>query len=63
MSKKISEEKIQEEYKAIEILAEELEIKESILIGIMIMKNWKKAKELTKSELENAVQEFMNKKI
>lgn len=56
---KLSEEK--QELKSIEVLAKELEIRETILAGIMTMKGWRKGKMLTKEELEEALLKFLNK--
>lgn len=56
---KLSEEK--QGLKSIEVLAKELEIRETILAGIMTMKGWRKGKMLTKEELEEALLKFLNK--
>ena len=56
---KLSEQK--QELKSIEVLAKELEIRETILAGIMTMKGWRKVKMLTKEELEEALLKFLNK--
>lgn len=56
---KLSEQK--QELKSIEVLAKELEIRETILAGIMTMKGWRKGKMLTKEELEEALLKFLNK--
>ena len=50
-----------EELKDIDILASELNIRDTILAGIMTMKNWRKGKMLTKSDLEDALLKFLNK--
>lgn len=70
MSKNYSEvsqekpkEELKEELKPIEVLAEELEIKETILAGIMTMKNWRKGKMLTKVDLEDTLLKFLNKTV
>nr|WP_317357899.1 hypothetical protein [uncultured Tyzzerella sp.] len=62
-SETVSQEKPKEELKPIEVLAEELEIKETILAGIMTMKNWRKGKMLTKADLEDALLKFLNKTV
>lgn len=62
MSKKTAEE-VKEELKAIEEVAKELEVKDSILAGVMALKNWKNGKMVTKKEFENSLLEFLNKSI
>ena len=66
-SETVSQEKpkedLKEELKPIEILAKELEIKETMLAGIMTMKNWRKGKMLTKLDLEDALLKFLNKPV
>lgn len=52
-----------EELKDIDILASELNIRDTILAGIMTMKNWRKGKMLTKSDLEDALLKFLNKTV
>ena len=51
------------ELKDIDILASELNIRDTILAGIMTMKNWRKGKMLTKSDLEDALLKFLNKTV
>lgn len=66
MSKKNTEAVSKEENKElkdIEILAKELNIRETILAGVMTMKGWRKGKLLTKEELEEAFLKFLNKTI
>lgn len=62
MSKKTAEE-VKEELKAIEEVAKELEVKDSILAGVMALKNWKNGKMVTKKEFGNSLLEFLNKSI
>lgn len=52
-----------EELKDIDILASELNIRDTILAGIMTMKNWRKGKMLTKSDLEDVLLKFLNKTV
>lgn len=63
VSQEKQKENLKEELKPIEVLAEELKIKETILVGIMTMKNWRKGKMLTKSDLEDALLKFLNKTV
>lgn len=63
VSQEKTKEDLKEELKPIEVLSEELEIKETILAGIMTMKNWRKGKMLTKSDLEDALLKFLNKTV
>lgn len=63
VSQEKTKEDLKEELKPIEVLAEELEIKETMLAGIMTMKNWRKGKMLTKSDLEDALLKFLNKPV
>ncbi|WP_250278790.1 hypothetical protein [[Clostridium] colinum] len=56
-------ENLKEELKSIEVLSKELEIKQTILAGIMTMKGWRKGKMLSKEELEEALLSFLNKSI
>ena len=58
---KLSEAK--QELKSIEVLAKELEIRETILAGIMTMKGWRKGKMISKEELEEALLSFLNKPV
>lgn len=51
------------ELKDIDILASELNIRDTILAGIMTMKNWRKGKMLTKSDLEDALLKFLNRTV
>lgn len=62
MSKKNVEE-IKEELKPIEEIAKELEIKDSVLAGVMAFEGWKKGKVVSKEEFEKALIKFLNKTI
>lgn len=65
MSKEEKEDKIIEQLNneplmAVESLKESLNLNDSIFLGVLAHKGWAKGKKVTKTEMNKAIQEFLN---